>query len=122
MRVRLPLIFVMVGAISIGAGVAVAQSPPSEGEVVAQNPVLRQVAQVDPDILKNLLDRLAAIRGEPTREGAARGESPTENEQRQIAANPIFAEAFVKSPTETLGILRQVNAFLDEPRSARARQ
>jgi hypothetical protein len=112
----------MIGAISLCAGIAAAQSPPAVGAVVAQNPLLSQVAHVDRDILKSLLDRLTAIRGDPMREGAARGDSPTENERRQIAANPVFAEAFVKRPTETLGVLRQVNAFLREQPASSATQ
>ena len=109
---RLPVILAISAVIASYAATAAAQSPPSAGDIGTRNPLLNQVAQVDPDVLNSLLARLSAIRGSPSRQGAARGDPPTDSEQREIAANPIFAEAFAKSPDETIGVLRQVNLFL----------
>jgi hypothetical protein len=119
---RFATILPLCGVIISLDGEVLAQTPQTTGNIVALNPVLNQIAQVDPDVVKNLINGLTAIRTNAPREGTARGEALTEGEQRQIAANPEFAAAFEKSPVETLGILRRVNEFLRERREPGATQ
>jgi hypothetical protein len=81
--------------------------------ILAQNPVLARVAQLDPNILKSLLSRLGTIPpSDASRKETARGGAPTQAERAQLVANPAFAQKFRQNPAETLDLLRQINEFL----------
>jgi len=110
--VRFSPTLVLCGIICSLGSAGAAEAPKDKGSALSQNPILSQVAQLDPDVVKSLLSRLAVLRANAPREGEARGEALTAGEAKQISANPAFAAAYDRNPTETLGLLRQVNAFL----------
>jgi hypothetical protein len=94
----------------------IAQSAPTTATVLKLNPLVAEVARVDPDEVWDLVRRLQIAGAGPSRSsGSGRGsDQPIAGEANQIAANPLFAAAFAKQPSETLGILRQVNELLHD--------
>jgi hypothetical protein len=98
-------------------GTAVAQPTQETSALIAQNPLLAQVAQVNLDLLRSLLSNLRMIITGP-RQGGVRGEPPTKAELTQIAVNPAFSEAFEKDQFATVFLLRQANAAVAKARSA----
>ena len=81
----------------------------STKSLVATNPILETVARVNPDSLSLLIDQLGKLTRNGTRPGGSRTgpQAPaTAEEQRLLASNPTFAEAYRRFPDDALIVLR----------------
>jgi hypothetical protein len=85
--------------------------------ILHKNPLLAEVNRVSASDLERIvkqLDGLANGRRPPrTRTG---GGPPTPEENRQIAANPLFATAYRQYPENALETLREANRLIDAER------
>jgi hypothetical protein len=90
--------------------------PPSAG----QDPLLREVARVDPEKLEAFKNTLTMLQKADIQTVTHKGMRPTDSEEAQIAANPAFARAFERDPVGTLALLREINDDLNRRRAASA--
>lgn len=84
-------------------------APPSldDGPI---GPALQRSA---PEIKGSLDDQLKQIIAAGRRSGSIKGDgSPTPSERAQIAANPLFAQAFAADPAATVNLLRWANRHI----------
>jgi Caspase domain len=80
-----------------------------------QNPLIDDVARIDPDELWNLLSKLEFLttnHGAPARTGAP----PSVDEGSQITANQAFSQAYKNDPGGTLVLLREINEAMRKAR------
>ncbi len=86
--------------------------------LIAQNPVVAELAPVDPAIAREVLIELQRITTGTRIPGSRAGARPTSAEVAQIAANPAFAQAEQHDPDATLVLLRWVNREIQIARRA----
>jgi hypothetical protein len=85
--------------------------------ILHKNPLLAEVNRVSASDLERIVKQLDGLANGPrpprTRTG---GGPPTPEEDRQIAANPLFATAYRQYPENALETLREANRLIDAER------
>jgi hypothetical protein len=115
--VRLLAALCVCAILAPAAGVAQSPPSPSTATLLKQNPLIGQVEKIDSDGAWDLVKRLQIMAARPAQDfGPKRGSQPTAEEAQQLAANPVFRQAYDKDPAAALDRLRETNKVLSRAR------